>query len=176
MARLRDYYKKEVVPALTREFGYKNPMEVPMLKKIVVNMGLGEAIQNVKVLDSAMQELTMIVGQKPVITKGAFDSQNLAFWDPVRGGYREFHRDLLFHRRVVPHELGQPFPGLGRMAELEEIVSALEGEQSQLEAAIQLFERGQALAARCGVLLEAAELKVKQVAGDVILPFEEESE
>lgn len=62
------------------------------------------------------------------------------------------------------------------LAELEEIVSALEGEQNQLEAAIQLFERGQALAARCGVLLEAAELKVKQVAGDEILPFEEESE
>ncbi len=62
------------------------------------------------------------------------------------------------------------------LAELEEIVSALEGEQNQLEAAIKLFERGQALAARCGVLLEAAELKVKQVAGDVILPFEEESE
>ena len=62
------------------------------------------------------------------------------------------------------------------LAELEEIVSALEGEQNQLEAAIQLFERGQALAARCGVLLEAAELKVKQVAGDVILPFEDESE
>jgi len=69
MARLRDYYKKEVVPALTKEFGYKNPMEVPRLVKIVVNMGLGEAIQNIKVLDSAMQELTMIVGQKPVITK-----------------------------------------------------------------------------------------------------------
>jgi exodeoxyribonuclease VII small subunit len=62
------------------------------------------------------------------------------------------------------------------LAELEEIVAALEGEQNQLEAAIQLFERGQALAARCGVLLEAAELKVKQVAGDAILPFEEESE
>ena len=62
------------------------------------------------------------------------------------------------------------------LAELEEIVSALEGEQNQLEAAIQLFERGQALAARCGVLLEAAELKVKQVAGDAILPFDEESE
>lgn len=62
------------------------------------------------------------------------------------------------------------------LAELEEIVSLLEGEQSQLEDAIKLFERGQALASRCGVLLEAAELKVKQVAGDVILPFEEESE
>ena len=62
------------------------------------------------------------------------------------------------------------------LAELEEIVSALEGEQSQLEEAINLFERGQALAARCGALLEAAELKVKQVAGDEIIPFEELSE
>jgi exodeoxyribonuclease VII small subunit len=62
------------------------------------------------------------------------------------------------------------------LAELESIVSTLEGEQSQLEEAIKLFERGQALAARCGVLLEAAELKVKQVAGDAVLPFEEESE
>ena len=62
------------------------------------------------------------------------------------------------------------------LAELEEIVSALEGEQSQLEEAIKLFERGQALAERCGVLLEAAELKVKQVAGDDVMDFEEESE
>lgn len=62
------------------------------------------------------------------------------------------------------------------LAELEEIVSALEGEQNQLEEAIKLFERGQALAARCGLLLEAAELKVKQVAGDQLLPFEDLSE
>ena len=60
------------------------------------------------------------------------------------------------------------------LAELDQVVSALESEQSQLEDAIRLFERGQALAARCGVLLEAAELKVKQVAGDVVIPFEEE--
>jgi exodeoxyribonuclease VII small subunit len=60
------------------------------------------------------------------------------------------------------------------LAELESIVSTLEEEQGQLEEAIKFFERGQALAARCGVLLEAAELKVKQVAGDVVLPFEEE--
>ncbi len=59
------------------------------------------------------------------------------------------------------------------LAELEEIVAALESEQNQLEEAIQLFERGQALATRCGVLLEAAELKVKKVVGDEILPFEE---
>ncbi len=62
------------------------------------------------------------------------------------------------------------------LAELEEIVSLLEGEQNRLEEAIKLFERGQALAARCGVLLEAAELKVKQVAGDEVIPFEELSE
>jgi exodeoxyribonuclease VII small subunit len=62
------------------------------------------------------------------------------------------------------------------LAELEEIVSALEGEQNQLEEAIKLFERGQALAARCSLLLEAAELKVKQVAGDQLLPFEDLSE
>jgi exodeoxyribonuclease VII small subunit len=62
------------------------------------------------------------------------------------------------------------------LAELEQIVSVLEGEQNQLEEAIKLFERGQALAARCGVLLEAAELKVKQVVGDVVIPFDEESE
>lgn len=62
------------------------------------------------------------------------------------------------------------------LVELEEIVSALEGDQNQLEEAIKLFERGQALVARCGVLLEAAELKVKQVAGDEMIPFEDPSE
>lgn len=62
------------------------------------------------------------------------------------------------------------------LAELEQIVAVLEGEPNQLEEAIRLFERGQALAARCNVLLEAAELKVKQVVGDVVMPFDEESE
>ena len=62
------------------------------------------------------------------------------------------------------------------LSELEQVVSALESEQSQLEDAIRLFERGQALAARCGVLLEAAELKVKQVVGDDVVAFEAESE
>jgi large subunit ribosomal protein L5 len=69
MARLKEHYKKEVIPALISEFGYKNPMQVPVMKKIVVNMGLGEAIQNVKILDSAAGELEMITGQKVVITK-----------------------------------------------------------------------------------------------------------
>ena len=62
------------------------------------------------------------------------------------------------------------------LAELDQVVSALENEQSQLEDAIRLFERGQALAARCGVLLEAAELKVKQVVGEELVDFEAESE
>jgi large subunit ribosomal protein L5 len=69
MARLKDYYKNDVVKALSEGFSYKNSMEVPRMVKIIVNMGLGEAIQNVKVLDSAAAELAAITGQKPVITK-----------------------------------------------------------------------------------------------------------
>jgi large subunit ribosomal protein L5 len=70
MARLKEVYQENVVPALMKRFNYRNVMEVPKLEKIVVNMGLGEAIQNVKILDSAAQEMTAITGQKPVITKG----------------------------------------------------------------------------------------------------------
>ena len=69
MARLKEFYIKKVVPALIKEFQYKNPMQVPKLGKIVINMGLGEAIQNVKIIDGAVQELSMITGQKPVVTK-----------------------------------------------------------------------------------------------------------
>jgi len=69
MPRLKDFYKNEVVKKMTKEFNYKNGMEVPTLKKIVINLGIGEAIQNIKVLDSAVIELAMIAGQKPVITK-----------------------------------------------------------------------------------------------------------
>lgn len=69
MARLKELYNKEIVPQLMKDFGYKNIMEVPKLEKIVVNMGLGEAIQNVKILDSAVEELAAITGQKAVITK-----------------------------------------------------------------------------------------------------------
>ena len=69
MARLKDFYLKTVVPALVKEFSYTNPMQVPKMEKIVVNMGLGEAISNVKIIDGAVQELAMITGQKPVVTK-----------------------------------------------------------------------------------------------------------
>ncbi len=67
--RLKEKYQKEVVPALVKEFNYRNPMAVPRLRKIVINMGLGEAIQNAKLLDSATVELGQITGQKPVITR-----------------------------------------------------------------------------------------------------------
>ena len=69
MSRLREMYKKEVVPALTRQFGYKNVMAVPRMVKINVNMGVGEAIANAKILDSAADELALITGQRPVVTK-----------------------------------------------------------------------------------------------------------
>ncbi|MGQ9508604.1 MAG: 50S ribosomal protein L5 [Thermodesulfobacteriota bacterium] len=69
MAKLKEIYQEKVVPALMKRFNYKNKMEVPKLEKIVINMGLGEAIQNIKILDSAVQELSLITGQKPVITK-----------------------------------------------------------------------------------------------------------
>jgi large subunit ribosomal protein L5 len=69
MARLKELYNKEMIPTLMKDFNFRNVMEVPKLEKIVINMGLGEAIQNVKILDSAVVEMAAIAGQKPVITK-----------------------------------------------------------------------------------------------------------
>ena len=67
--RLKDVYRQEVAPALMKEFGYKNMMRVPRLEKIVLNMGLGEALQNPRALDSASDDVATITGQKPVITR-----------------------------------------------------------------------------------------------------------
>ncbi len=69
MARLREQYKSEVVPALIKHFKYENIMAVPRLEKTVINIGLGEAIQNSKLLDSAIDELGRIAGQRPIITR-----------------------------------------------------------------------------------------------------------
>jgi large subunit ribosomal protein L5 len=69
MARLKEKYKSEIAPAIAKEFDIKNPMAVPRIEKIVVNMGIGEAISNAKVLDTAVEELRSITGQKPVVTK-----------------------------------------------------------------------------------------------------------
>src|SRR5215467_4750110 len=69
MARLKTKYQDEVIPAMMKEFGYKNVMQVPKLAKITLNVGVGEATQNIKALDSAVSEIAVITGQRPVITK-----------------------------------------------------------------------------------------------------------
>jgi large subunit ribosomal protein L5 len=69
MTRLKELYQKDVVPQLMKNFNYRNPMRVPRLEKITLNMGLGEAVQNVKILDSAVEELSLIAGQRAVITR-----------------------------------------------------------------------------------------------------------
>ncbi|KQL52134.1 50S ribosomal protein L5 [Heyndrickxia shackletonii] len=69
MNRLKEKYEKELTPALTSKFNYKSVMQVPKIEKIVINMGVGDAVQNSKVLDNAVEELTLITGQKPVITR-----------------------------------------------------------------------------------------------------------
>ena len=69
MARLQDYYKKTVAPELAQKFGYKSVMETPRISKITLNMGVGEAVADKKVLENAVADMTKIVGQKPVVTK-----------------------------------------------------------------------------------------------------------
>ena len=69
MGTLREKYEREVIPQLMKRFGYKNIMQAAKLEKIIINMGLGEAIQNIKILDSAVEETAFITGQRPVITK-----------------------------------------------------------------------------------------------------------
>lgn len=69
MPRLEDRFREEIMPAMMERFGYENPMQVPRLEKIVVNIGLGEALQNPKALEAATRDLTLITGQKPVVTR-----------------------------------------------------------------------------------------------------------
>ena len=69
MSRLRDRYSKDVAPALAKEFGYKNVMAIPKIEKVVVNMGLGEATQNAKIVDTGVDELSRVTGQKAVVTR-----------------------------------------------------------------------------------------------------------
>ena len=69
MSSLKEVYEKDIIPALKETFGYANPMQVPALDKVVLNMGLGEAIQNSKIIDSAAADLALIAGQRPVVTK-----------------------------------------------------------------------------------------------------------
>ena len=83
MARLKEIYKKEIVPALTAQFGYKSAMQVPRISKIVLNMGVGEAIADKKILDNAVGDMQKISGQKPVVTKAR---KSIAVWK-IRTGY-----------------------------------------------------------------------------------------
>lgn len=69
MPRLKDRYREEIVPALKEEFGYRNVMEVPRLAKVVVNVGLGEALQNAKALDNTVRDISIITGQRPIVTR-----------------------------------------------------------------------------------------------------------
>nr|WP_221300552.1 50S ribosomal protein L5 [Pectinatus brassicae] len=75
--RLQEKYLKEVVPALTEKFGYKNVMQLPKVEKIIINMGVGEAVGNSKALDAAVKDMTIIAGQKPILTKA---KKSLAAW------------------------------------------------------------------------------------------------
>ncbi len=82
MDRLQEKYTNEVVPALTEKFGYKNVMEIPKIAKIIINMGVGEAVGNPKALDAAVSDLTIISGQKPILTRA---KKSLAAWKLRQG-------------------------------------------------------------------------------------------
>ena len=77
MERLQEKYKNEVVPELTKKFGYKNVMQLPKIEKVIINMGVGEAVGNPKALDAAVNDLTIIAGQKPILTRA---KKSLAAW------------------------------------------------------------------------------------------------
>jgi large subunit ribosomal protein L5 len=83
MARLKEIYRKEIAPALIKQFGYKSTMQVPRLTKIVLNMGVGEAVADKKILDNAVGDMTKLSGQKPVVTKAR---KSIAVWK-IRTGY-----------------------------------------------------------------------------------------
>jgi large subunit ribosomal protein L5 len=88
MARLREFYTKEVAEKVQKEFGITNPMAVPRIEKIVLNMGLGEAVQNAKIMDGAVEELTAIAGQRAVVTKAKKSIANFKLREGVAIGTR----------------------------------------------------------------------------------------
>jgi len=88
MARLREDYKSRVVPALREQFGYKNPMQVPSVSKIVVNMGVGEAATNAKLMEGALSDMAAITGQKPVTTRARKSISNFKLRDGMPVGCR----------------------------------------------------------------------------------------
>ncbi|TRZ99542.1 MAG: 50S ribosomal protein L5 [Deltaproteobacteria bacterium] len=98
MARLQDQYKAEIVPKLKEKFGYRNVMQVPRLSKVVVNMGLGDAIENVKVIETAGAEIGVITGQRPVVTKARKSIANFKLREGVPIGVMvTLRRDRMYH-------------------------------------------------------------------------------
>ena len=98
MARLNEIYKKDVVPKLREKFRYTNPMQVPKLEKVIINMGLGEAIENIKILDSAAEEIGIITGQKAVVTKARKSISNFKLRAGVPIGMKvTLRRDRMYH-------------------------------------------------------------------------------
>ncbi len=98
MARLQDQYKAEIVPKLKEKFGYRNVMQVPRLSKVVVNMGLGDAIENVKVIETAAAEIAIITGQKAVVTKARKSIANFKLREGVPIGVMvTLRRDRMYH-------------------------------------------------------------------------------
>ena len=98
MARLQDRYNAEIVPKLKEKFGYRNVMQVPRLSKVVVNMGLGDAIENVKVIETAAAEIGIITGQKPVVTKARKSIANFKLREGVPIGVMvTLRRDRMYH-------------------------------------------------------------------------------
>ena len=98
MARLFDYYKEEVVPRMREKFHYGNPMQVPKVEKIIINMGLGEAIDNIKALDSAAEEIGLITGQKAVVTKARKSISNFKLRAGVPIGAKvTLRRERMYH-------------------------------------------------------------------------------
>ncbi len=98
MARLQDMYTGEIVPRLKEKFGYRNAMQVPKLSKVVVNMGLGDAIENVKVIETAAAEISIITGQKPVVTKARKSIANFKLREGVPIGVMvTLRRERMYH-------------------------------------------------------------------------------
>ena len=97
-SRLKEYYKTTVSPALQEKYKYGNPMQIPALKKVVVNMGLGEAIQNSKILDNAQQEMAMITGQWPVMRKARKSIASFKLREGMTIGCKvTLRRDNMYH-------------------------------------------------------------------------------
>ncbi len=98
MPRLQDFYKSDVVPKMKDKFAYKNPMQVPKVEKVIVNMGLGEALENVKIIDSAAQQIGIITGQKPIVTKSRKAISNFKLREGVPIGVKvTLRRDRMYH-------------------------------------------------------------------------------